>query len=103
MLMMSLGEPAYWLRMWCTRRVSAHMGQVMVLDVSWLMMLLQAPFFWLVMRMVALVAVERVERSAVLGMMVWSAAKKVTSHTLNCCVRRRSLRRWLVYSPTCSR
>ena len=49
------------------------MGQAIVLDVSWLMMLPQALFFWLVMRIVAWAAADRVERSAVLGMMVWSA------------------------------
>ena len=70
--MMSFGEPVGWLRMWCTRQVSAWTGHAMVWEVSWLMMLPQAPFFWLVMRMVAHAAVERVDRSAVLGMMVWS-------------------------------
>ena len=72
--MMSFGEPPGWLRMWCTRRASARTGHAMVWEVSWLMILPRAPFFWLVMRMVARAAVERVDRSAVLGMMVWSAA-----------------------------
>ena len=54
-------------------QVTAQMGQVIVLDVSWLMMLQGAQFFGLLMGMVAWVAAERVERFEVLGMMVWSA------------------------------
>ena len=49
------------------------MGQVIVLDVSWLMILPRAPFFWLVMCMVAQAATERVEWFEVLGMMAWLA------------------------------
>ena len=72
MLMISLGDPDVWLRMWYTHQVRAPlMGHASVLEVSWLMMLPWVPFFWLVMHMVILAAVYRVERLAVLGMMVW--------------------------------
>ena len=71
--MMLLGDPDVWLRMWCTLWVRALMGHVSVLEVSWLMMLPWVPFIWLVMHMVALAAVYRVERMAVLGMIVWLA------------------------------
>ena len=48
----------------------AQTGHATVLEVSWLMIVLRAPFFWLVMRIVAFVAVSRVGKGAVLGMMV---------------------------------
>ena len=46
----------------------AQTGQASVLEMSWLMMLPWAPFFWLVMCMVAWVVAYRVEQLAVLGM-----------------------------------
>ena len=46
-------------------------GHAVVLEMSWLMMVPQTPFFWLVMCIFVFVAVSRVGNGAVLGMIVW--------------------------------
>ena len=53
------------------QRARAWTGHAMVLEVLWLMIVLHAPFFWLVMCIVAFAVVSSVGKGAVLGMMVW--------------------------------
>ena len=53
--------------MWWAR---AQIGHAIVLEVLWLMIVPRAPFFWLVMHIVAFAVVSSVGKVAVLGMMV---------------------------------